>query len=73
MSTIVALGERERVEGFAVAGVRVIAAAEASDIRDAWKRLSESVAVVILTPAARTALSDLLPLRPDLVWTVIPG
>lgn len=72
MSGIVALGERGRVEGFALAGVRVIAADDPDDVRAAWSGLERDVAVLILTPASQAALSDLLPSRPDLIWTALP-
>lgn len=72
MSDIVALGERRRIDGFAVAGVRLVAAEDAAAAQHAWLGLEEDVAVLILTPAASAALSDLLPTRPDLIWTTIP-
>jgi vacuolar-type H+-ATPase subunit F/Vma7 len=72
VSGIVALGERARVEGFALAGVRVEAAAGAEGVRAAWTRLPRDAAVLILTPASQEALADLLPSRPDVIWTVIP-
>lgn len=72
MSVIVALGERARVEGFALAGVEVIGLDDPKDVRHAWEQLTDEVAVLLLTPAARAHLSDEIASRPDLVWTVIP-
>ncbi|HMK11076.1 MAG TPA: V-type ATP synthase subunit F [Acidimicrobiales bacterium] len=60
MSTIVVLGERHRVEGFALAGATVFVAADADSVRDAWARLPDDVVVVVLTPAAADALADVV-------------
>jgi vacuolar-type H+-ATPase subunit F/Vma7 len=73
MTGIVALGARERVEGFALAGVRVMVADEPDAIRAAWGALGPEVAVALLTPAAQAALADLLAARPEVIWTTIPG
>jgi vacuolar-type H+-ATPase subunit F/Vma7 len=72
VSGIVALGARGRVEGFALAGVRVVAAGDPEAVRVAWTQLGEDVGVLLLTPAAHEALTDLLPSRPELLWTEIP-
>ncbi len=64
MSTIAVLGERHRVEGFALAGAAVFDAADADSVRDAWARLPDDVAVVVLTPAAAAALEDVVQARP---------
>ncbi len=68
-----ALGERARTEGFALAGVDLLPTEDPAAARAAWSGLDADVGVVILTPAAREALADLLPLRPDVVWTTLPG
>jgi vacuolar-type H+-ATPase subunit F/Vma7 len=73
MSAIAALGNRERVEGFALAGVRVLVAEDDDAVRTAWSALDRDVAVLILTQDAQAALSDDLPSRPALVWTTLPG
>lgn len=73
MSAIVALGGRARVEGFALAGVQVIGAGDEAAVRAAWAALERDVAVLILTSEAQAALSDLLPTRPGLIWTTLPG
>jgi vacuolar-type H+-ATPase subunit F/Vma7 len=70
VSTVVALGEEHRVEGFALAGVEVVAAADAQAVRDAWAALAADVAVVILTPAAADALGPGLAPRP--IRVVLP-
>ncbi len=64
MSTIAVLGERHRVEGFALAGATVFDAADAGSVREAWARLPDDVAVVVLTPAAAHALEDVVQARP---------
>jgi vacuolar-type H+-ATPase subunit F/Vma7 len=70
MSTIAVLGERHRVEGFALAGATVFDAADADSVRNAWARLPADVAVVVLTPAAADALADVV--RTRVLWVVLP-
>jgi vacuolar-type H+-ATPase subunit F/Vma7 len=73
MTRIVAIGEADRVSGFALAGVAVAAADNHDDALAAWKALPDDAAVVILTPAARVALAPELS-RPDQrLWVVMPG
>ncbi|HEY5014402.1 MAG TPA: hypothetical protein VIK61_17090 [Acidimicrobiia bacterium] len=64
MSGIAALGESHRVEGFALAGALVLVAADAHAVRDAWARLPDDVEVVVLTPAAASALEAVVQARP---------
>ena len=72
-SEIVAIGERERLCGFALAGVDVVAAADPADARAAWAALSADVALVILTPAVHAALEgDELAQRGQRLWVVLP-
>jgi vacuolar-type H+-ATPase subunit F/Vma7 len=72
MSRIVALGEPMRLDGFALAGVNVVPAEGADELRTAWSKLDPDVCMVILTPAAKDAVNDLLALRPDVIWTTLP-
>jgi len=72
VSRIVVLGEEARVEGFALGGGEVIAAATADQVRDAWEALDVDVGVVVLTPAAARALEG-VPARPRLLTVVMPG
>lgn len=72
MSAIVALGERRRVEGFALAGVRVVPVEGRAAARTAWQQLDADVTMVLLTARTRELLADLLPGRPETIWTVIP-
>ncbi len=52
-----ALGEEQAVAGFALAGVRVIPADGADEVRQGWSELSDA-AVIILTAAAAEALGE---------------
>jgi vacuolar-type H+-ATPase subunit F/Vma7 len=74
LTAVAAIGERERVSGFALAGVLVAAADDAESARAAWEALPIEVGVVILTPAAHAALvSERLLARDGArLWTVMP-
>ncbi|MFB6612692.1 V-type ATP synthase subunit F [Streptomyces sp. NPDC056367] len=56
MGTVAAVGEHMRVRGFALAGVTVLEAERAEDVREVWRSLPDDVSLVILTPAAAEAL-----------------
>lgn len=58
MSAIAAIGEPERVRVFALAGVNVAAARDATAARAAWLALPADTSLVILTPMADTALAQ---------------
>jgi vacuolar-type H+-ATPase subunit F/Vma7 len=73
MSRVVALGEERRTQGFALAAAEVAVAEAPEEVRDAWERLADDVAVLLLTPMAWSALRDQLEQRPRLLWTVLPG
>jgi vacuolar-type H+-ATPase subunit F/Vma7 len=60
MSAVAAIGEYERIAGFAFAGVQVCAADDPDAARAAWAALPNEVALLILTPAAHDALRELL-------------
>jgi vacuolar-type H+-ATPase subunit F/Vma7 len=70
MQRVVAVGERSRVEGFALAGAEVVVAEGAADVRAVVAGLGDDVAVLLLTPRAAAALSlteappDVAPGRP---------
>ena len=74
MTGIVAIGDQERLRGFALAGVEVAVADDPAGARAAWAALPPEVALVILTPAAHAALagSELDP-RGQRLWVVMPG
>jgi vacuolar-type H+-ATPase subunit F/Vma7 len=76
VGSVVVLGERSRVTGFALAGACVAPADDARTVLAAWAALEHDVAVVVLTPAAAAALGAMLdePPRPDRPLTVVmPG
>ena len=58
MARVAVIGELTRVQGFALAGAVVLAAADPEAVRSAWASLGADVAVVVLTPAAAAALGD---------------
>ena len=73
MSGIAAIGERERLQGFALAGVDVAVAEDPAGARAAWKALAPDAALVILTPASRAALAaSELCSAGDRLWVVMP-
>lgn len=56
MPRVAAIGERARVQGFALAGALVVEAGDPDAVRAAWAALAADVEVVVLTPAAARAL-----------------
>ncbi|QHC23032.1 V-type ATP synthase subunit F [Streptomyces sp. GS7] len=56
MGTVIAIGERARTAGFALAGMEVRSAEAPDRVRALWRELPSDVALVILTPAAAAAL-----------------
>jgi vacuolar-type H+-ATPase subunit F/Vma7 len=72
MSTIVAIGEEQRIGGFALAGVSVMAAADEAAARTAWEALDAEVGLVILTPAAAQGLRRELTSAPRRLWVELP-
>jgi vacuolar-type H+-ATPase subunit F/Vma7 len=71
MSQVVAIGESERLRGFALAGVHMAVAEDAAGARAAWHALAVDVGLVILTPAAHAALGpDELDRRGRRLWVV---
>ena len=71
VARVVAIGERARVEGLALAGVQVLVAEDASAVAAAWESLGGDVAVAVLSPAAAAALAAL-----DGPWRgtdIVPG
>ncbi|MGZ4201368.1 MAG: hypothetical protein ACXVRH_04840 [Thermoleophilaceae bacterium] len=72
MSTVVAIGEPVRLAGYAMAGVDVRGAGDASAAEAAWDGLSDDVACLILTPESHASLGRRLAERPEIVWAVVP-
>ncbi|MFI7680994.1 V-type ATP synthase subunit F [Actinophytocola sp. NPDC049390] len=58
VATVAVIGERVVVRGWSLAGAAVTAADDADAVRAAWRSLDTDVAVVVLTPAAASALED---------------
>lgn len=74
MSRIVAIGEQERLRGFAFAGVEVSVADDPAAAHAAWDALAPDVALVVFTPAAYAALRERkLDARGQRLWVVMPG
>jgi vacuolar-type H+-ATPase subunit F/Vma7 len=74
VTRVVAIGETERLRGFAFAGVDLIAAEDPAAARAAWQGLRPDVALVILTAGARAALgSDDLDPAGQRLWVVMPA
>jgi vacuolar-type H+-ATPase subunit F/Vma7 len=73
-SRIVAIGERARIGAFALAGVLIAAANDADSTLAAWEALRAEAGVVVLTPAAYSALSSkgVLSRAGAPLWTVMP-
>ena len=71
MATVVALGDSRRLDGFALAGARVVTAGD-DDVVEAWHDLDDGVGLVILTAPAAQLLRDELAARPDVLTVVLP-
>ena len=56
MGRIAVIGERARVQGFALAGATTHETGDADAVRQAWASLPADVDVVVLTPLAAAAL-----------------
>ncbi len=72
MSTVVALGERHELEGFALVGASVIMTTTDDDVRAAWRDLDTDVGLVILSAGAARILRADLGDRPDVLTVVMP-
>jgi vacuolar-type H+-ATPase subunit F/Vma7 len=57
---LVVIGETTRVRGYALCGATVLPADTDAGVRERWANLPTDVAVVVLTPSAREALTDAL-------------
>ncbi|MGA7270963.1 MAG: V-type ATP synthase subunit F [Acidimicrobiia bacterium] len=73
MSAVVAIGERDLLDGFSLAGVRVEYATDPEECRRALADIGEDVGLLVLTPSSRRALEPLLERRPNLLWTAVFG
>jgi vacuolar-type H+-ATPase subunit F/Vma7 len=72
MGGVAVIGEQERVLGWALAGVQVLAARDAEEVRAAWRALERGMQVVILSPAAAEVLTDELAKSPWPLPVVMP-
>jgi vacuolar-type H+-ATPase subunit F/Vma7 len=72
MSRIAALGDWQRIRGFAIAGVEAHEAATDEETVVAWQALPADVAILILTPRAQAALKERLRERPAVLVAVLP-
>jgi vacuolar-type H+-ATPase subunit F/Vma7 len=59
MGRVAAIGEAVRVQGLSLAGVLILPAEGADEVRARWRDLPTDVEVVILTPRAQAALGTL--------------
>ena len=71
--TVAALGEPALLQGFALAGALLYPATGTAAIRAAWTSLPDTVAAVILTPAAALALAGELDGSASPLTAVLPG
>jgi vacuolar-type H+-ATPase subunit F/Vma7 len=71
VSRVVAIGEKELVDGYGLAGVEVLAAADPSSVRQAFAEVEGDAGLLILTPAAEAALAPLLAASQPFVWVVL--
>lgn len=55
---VVAIGEPDRLAGYALAGVEVLPARSAAAATAAWRALPAEVGLVLLTPRAAEALVE---------------
>jgi vacuolar-type H+-ATPase subunit F/Vma7 len=73
MSRAVAIGDRRRLAGYALAGALAVSADSPQAIEAAWERLGEDATLLVLTPEARAQLEARLASREDLIWVVLPS
>lgn len=72
MSGIVAIGSELELAGYALAGVEIIAADDAENVRLAWSELDGDVGLVLITAQARRALPEQLE-SGDVLWVELPA
>lgn len=72
MSRVVGIGRAPDLAGYALAGTEIVEAVDPEHVRRAWDGLADDVALVLLTPEARSALPERLPVTAPL-WVVLPA
>lgn len=70
--SVVAVGETHELQGFALAGATVVAAASDDEMEAAWTAVGEDVGLLILSARAAMVLGHRLADRPDLLTAVMP-
>ncbi|GAA1898402.1 V-type ATP synthase subunit F [Actinomadura bangladeshensis] len=71
MAHIAVIGERARVEGWALGGARAVPADDPEEVRAAWEALDDEVAVVVLTPEAARCVEGERERHPGAVLIVV--
>lgn len=72
MGRIAAVGEWDKIQAVALAGVEPHRAADPGEALAAWLELPADVSVLILTPQSESALAGRVDERRDLLVTVLP-
>lgn len=72
MNTVAAIGSDHLLEGFTLAGVRVITAEGDAAIEAAWAGLEDTVGLVILSAEAATVLAPEIARRRDRLTLTLP-
>ena len=73
MAGIAVIGAGTLVAGYGLAGAVVLSAEDDDAVREAWDRLPEDVAVVVLTAAAARALGEVSATAGTPLAVVMPG
>lgn len=71
MSAIIGIGATHELEGFALAGVRIIPAATDEEAILAWSGLGDDVGLVLLSCAAADSLGSLIAARDEILTAVM--
>lgn len=72
MTSIIAIGDRTKLVGYALAGVDVKDATNPDEVRGAWLGIADDVKLVLLTSEARQSLPNPLG-RQDVLVTILPA
>lgn len=73
MTSIIAIGDRTKLVGYALAGVDVKDATNPDEVRGAWLGIADDVKLVLLTSEARQALPSPLGRQDVLVTILLPA
>lgn len=72
MSVIVGIGATHELQGFALAGVHIIAATTKDEVEAAWNGLDPDVGLVIVSPEVAQQLGTKMQAREELLTVVMP-